>query len=158
MLSQASMMPARRDHRSSLQLSLFCRAFAKELQGATEAHLFDLYSELVAPIRARLRGRHLVFVPHDVLHCLPFHALWDGERFLIEDFTVSYAPSASVYRLCCIKPPVTHQTSLVMGVPARVTRHVDDGLRARIRGTWEHYVAEAARHRSGAFPIERATL
>ena len=48
--------------------------------------------------------------------------------------------------------------SLVMGVPARVTRHVDDGLRARIRGTWEHYVAEAARHRSGAFPIERATL
>src|SRR5436190_23430883 len=31
MLSQASMMPARRDHRSSLQLSLFCRPFAKEL-------------------------------------------------------------------------------------------------------------------------------
>ena len=48
--------------------------------------------------------------------------------------------------------------SLVMGVPARVVRHVDDGLRARIRGTWEHYVAEAERHRRGAFPIQRATL
>jgi carbonic anhydrase/acetyltransferase-like protein (isoleucine patch superfamily) len=48
--------------------------------------------------------------------------------------------------------------SLVMGVPARVVRHVDDGLRARIKGTWEHYVEQAARHRSGAFPIERATL
>jgi len=48
--------------------------------------------------------------------------------------------------------------SLVMGVPARVVRHVDDGLRARIRGTWEHYVAEAERHRRGTFPIERATL
>ncbi|HXO84661.1 MAG TPA: gamma carbonic anhydrase family protein, partial [Gemmatimonadales bacterium] len=39
--------------------------------------------------------------------------------------------------------------SLVMGVPARVVRHVDDGLRARIKGTWEHYVAEAERHRTG---------
>ncbi|MFN2570298.1 MAG: gamma carbonic anhydrase family protein [Gemmatimonadales bacterium] len=48
--------------------------------------------------------------------------------------------------------------SLVMGVPARVVRHVDDGLRARIRGTWEHYVDQAARHRSGAFPIARASL
>ncbi len=48
--------------------------------------------------------------------------------------------------------------SLVMGVPARVVRHVDAGLRARIRGTWEHYVEQAARHRSGAFPVERTTL
>jgi len=48
--------------------------------------------------------------------------------------------------------------SLVMGMPARVTRKVDDTLRARIRGTWEHYVAEAERHRRGAFPVERASL
>jgi carbonic anhydrase/acetyltransferase-like protein (isoleucine patch superfamily) len=48
--------------------------------------------------------------------------------------------------------------SLVMGVPARVVRHVDEGLRARIRGTWEHYVAQAARHRGGAFPVARTTL
>src|SRR5207237_9375981 len=48
--------------------------------------------------------------------------------------------------------------SMVMGVPARVARHVDAGLRARIRGTWEHYVAEAERHRRGAFPLERPTL
>jgi hypothetical protein len=45
-----------------------------------------------------------------------------------------------------------------MGVPARVMRAVDDGLRARIRGTWEHYVTEAARHRAGVFPLARTTL
>ena len=48
--------------------------------------------------------------------------------------------------------------SLVMGVPARVARAVDESLRERIRGTWEHYVAEAQRHRAGAFPGARATL
>jgi hypothetical protein len=35
---------------------------------------------------------------------------------------------------------------------------VDDALRARIRGTWEHYVAEAQRHRTGQFPIARTSL
>ena len=48
--------------------------------------------------------------------------------------------------------------SLVMGVPARVTRSVDDALRERIRDTWQHYVAEAERHRRGAFPLERPSL
>lgn len=48
--------------------------------------------------------------------------------------------------------------SLVMGVPARIARPVDDALRARIRGTWEHYVEQAARHRRGVFPLERPSL
>ena len=48
--------------------------------------------------------------------------------------------------------------SLVMGVPARVVRAVDDTLRERIRHTWEHYVAEAERHRAGRFPMARTDL
>ncbi len=48
--------------------------------------------------------------------------------------------------------------SVVLGVPARVVRRVDDALRARIRGTWEHYVAEAERHRRGTFPPVQPSL
>jgi carbonic anhydrase/acetyltransferase-like protein (isoleucine patch superfamily) len=48
--------------------------------------------------------------------------------------------------------------SLVVGVPARVTRPVDAVLRERIRSTWQHYVAEAERHRTGAFPVAGASL
>ncbi len=48
--------------------------------------------------------------------------------------------------------------SLAVGVPARVARVVDPALAARIRTTWEHYVAEAARHRSGRFPLAKPTL
>ena len=48
--------------------------------------------------------------------------------------------------------------SLIVGVPARVARQVDEALRERIRLTWEHYVAEAERHRAGRFPIARASL
>ena len=47
---------------------------------------------------------------------------------------------------------VVPEGSLVMGVPARVRRPVDDTLRARIQGTWQHYVEEAERHRAGRYP------
>ena len=72
---------------------------------------------LIAPIRDRLQAAHLVVIPHDVLHALPFHALFDGARYLIDDFTISYAPSASVHRLCWAKPAAPQGGSLVMGVP-----------------------------------------
>jgi carbonic anhydrase/acetyltransferase-like protein (isoleucine patch superfamily) len=39
--------------------------------------------------------------------------------------------------------------SVVLGVPARVVRGVDDKLRERIRQTWEHYVEQARRHAAG---------
>jgi len=41
--------------------------------------------------------------------------------------------------------------SLVMGVPARIRRPVDDVLRGRIRLTVEHYVALARLHREHRF-------
>lgn len=62
--------------------------------------------------------------------------------------TGSVVAAGAVLREGMVVPP----GSLVMGVPGRVVRPVDDTLRARIRETWEHYVAEAARHRAGNFP------
>jgi carbonic anhydrase/acetyltransferase-like protein (isoleucine patch superfamily) len=43
--------------------------------------------------------------------------------------------------------------SLVMGVPGRIVRKVDEALRARIASTWRHYVEQARVHRSGRFPL-----
>lgn len=43
--------------------------------------------------------------------------------------------------------------SLVMGVPARVVRPVDEALSARIRATWMHYLEHSRRHRAGEFPV-----
>lgn len=39
--------------------------------------------------------------------------------------------------------------SLVVGVPGEVIREVDQGLRERIRGTWEHYRELKEGHRDG---------
>ena len=42
--------------------------------------------------------------------------------------------------------------SVVLGVPAKIVRPVDEELRQRARETWEHYVIQAQRHRGGTYP------
>jgi carbonic anhydrase/acetyltransferase-like protein (isoleucine patch superfamily) len=43
--------------------------------------------------------------------------------------------------------------SLVMGLPAKVVRPVDEELTRRIEQTWRHYVEQAKRHRAGRYPV-----
>ena len=78
----------------------YVRRMEKWLLQATQAHLEELYALLIAPIRHFLVAEHLVVVPHTFLHYLPFHALSDGKRYLIDDFSMSYAPSGSIFALC----------------------------------------------------------
>jgi CHAT domain-containing protein len=84
---------------------------------ATQTHLEELYDELLRPLRKRLRASHLIIVPHDVLHYVPFHALYDGQRHLIDSFTVSYAPSASILTLCQRRAPKPDGRALILGIP-----------------------------------------
>jgi CHAT domain-containing protein len=56
-----------------------------------------LDAALLAPIRARLRGRgRVVFVPHGVLHYLPFHLLHDGEGYLVDRYETLVLPAAGL--------------------------------------------------------------
>jgi carbonic anhydrase/acetyltransferase-like protein (isoleucine patch superfamily) len=45
--------------------------------------------------------------------------------------------------------------SLVMGVPGRIVRPVDEALKLRIADTWAHYVELARQHGAGRYPLER---
>jgi len=97
--------------------SNYVRTFEQVLMGATHAHLYQLYHELVEPICATIEARHIVFVPHDLLHYLPFHALFDGIGYLMDRYTISYAPSATVFAHCQNKAPSLGESSLVLGIP-----------------------------------------
>jgi CHAT domain-containing protein len=79
--------------------------------------LESLYAELIAPLRPHLQAKHLIFVPHGALHFLPFHALKNGDAYLCDTHTISYAPSATVFALCQEKPPSDKSASLIMGIP-----------------------------------------
>ena len=87
------------------------------LLAATNAHLHELYRELIAPIRDRMHGRHVIFVPHDAPAPGAASRALRRRAHLIDSFSVSYAPSATLYALCHGKPPSAGGGSLVLGVP-----------------------------------------
>ncbi len=116
---------------SKLRLgTAYIRTFGAAVGAAMHAHLRTLDELLVAPVRARLTGSHVVVVPHGFLHYLPFHALHDGTAYLADAFAVSYAPSASVYALCVTKPARFRSESLVLGLPDAATPHILGEARA----------------------------
>src|SRR5438445_1762319 len=97
--------------------SEYIRRFEEPLLRAAQSHLESLYDELIAPLRPFLQGKHLIFVPHGPLHFLPFHALRNGEGNLCDAFTISYAPSATVFSWCQEKPTSKNTSSLVFEIP-----------------------------------------
>jgi len=102
----------------------YTQRFEQPLLQATQSHLEALYAELIAPLRSHLQAKHLIFVPHGPLHFLPFHALKNGEAYLCDTHTISYAPSATVFALCQEKPPSDMTASLVMGIPDERAPHI----------------------------------
>jgi CHAT domain-containing protein len=77
--------------------------------------LSQLYDFLVAPLLDHLQGcTELIIVPHGILYYLPFHALYNGREYLLEQFTVSYAPSATVFAFCEDRALPSAQGSLLI--------------------------------------------
>jgi CHAT domain-containing protein len=104
--------------------------FQKSLLQSTQAHLKNLYQELIVPMRELLRCEHVVFVPHGLLHYVPFHALHDGESYLIDRFSISYAPSASIYALCQQKQGDAFGEPLLLGIPDAQAPSIADEVEA----------------------------
>lgn len=95
--------------------------------------LAELHRLLVAPL-AELLPRDecepLVFIPHGALFMLPFPALHDGERYLVERHTISVAPSLrlveTAHQLAASR--ATHPPGLlVVGDPAMPSLRAADG-------------------------------
>ena len=110
-------------HKLQFQLSKFrlgadyLHTFRDQLLRTTQAHLKELYDELLAPIADDLSCDHLVVVPHAGLHYVPFHALWDGQQYVLDKFSVSYAPSANLYALAQQRKVNPEGPALILGIP-----------------------------------------
>ena len=83
---------------------------------STRRRLQELHRILLAPFMKEIRTPHIIIVPHGMLHSLPFHAFHDGEKYLIDEYEISYAPSASVLKYCLDKSDVADNSPLLIGV------------------------------------------
>jgi tetratricopeptide (TPR) repeat protein len=71
----------------------------KRFAAAAEGHpksLQTLYDRLIRPIKTDLKTTNLAIIPNGFLNYVPFAALSDGQRYLVEDFTIYQLPNASI--------------------------------------------------------------
>ncbi len=101
-------------------------AFTLRHQGTLERSaqrvLQELHDALLAPIISLLAPssaaapRTLTVIPHGLLHQIPFHALHDGQAYVLDSWVVHYAPSVQAWSLCQQKAASAGQNALIMGV------------------------------------------
>ncbi len=105
--------------------------------------LQELYRLLIQPVAPHLAGyTQLVVVPYGATHQIPFHALHDGQQFLIEQMEVTVCPSSTLLRLCTSWPRPPEQRALVMAYSdeGRLPFVLDEAkaVTALIPGTYYH--------------------
>jgi CHAT domain-containing protein len=94
---------------------------ARALLNTVNELLGRIGDKLLGPIWQKLSGvEALNIIPHGPLHALPFHALRQDDRFLIETHAVSYAPSAAVLNYCWKKPSMHGRERPFEGIPLLV--------------------------------------
>lgn len=121
---------------------------ARGLLEDVRRELGTLYRRLIEPLESDLDElERLVVVPYGVLHAVPYPALWDGRRYVIERWELSLAPSASLF--CMLTAPAGRAaggdgagTSLVVGVSDELAPGIE----------------EEARRVAGALPASRLLL
>jgi CHAT domain-containing protein len=84
-----------------------------------------LHDRLIRPLLADLKGRKIVIAPHGVLHYLPFTALWDGEGYLVDRFSLRLIPSASALVYLRTGQPKKLGKLLALGNPDLGSRALD---------------------------------
>lgn len=110
----------------------------------------EAYEMLLKPLRGWISHSRLIIVPHGVLHYIPFAALHDhgSDRYLIDDYTITYAPSASALRFLRAKESPVDGSALVLGDPVTSFPRLPGAAQeatavARILGTTPHLGADA---------------
>jgi CHAT domain-containing protein len=131
----------------------------RPLLSDAQAQLASLYDLLLRPlIRGVALDTMLVVSPDGPLHYVPFHALYDGERYVVERHPISTTPSATVMDLCA-RHTTAGEGMLVMGFAGSrlhaITAEIDSigdlfpgaCLVDEPQSTADRFLAEAPQHR-----------
>ncbi|MCX7792408.1 MAG: CHAT domain-containing protein [Chloroflexaceae bacterium] len=91
--------------------------YMHQLTSNTRHWLGKLYDVLMRPLEASIAGKRIIVVPHRSLYYVPFHALYDGQHYLIERQEVIIVPSISLLRAQLRDHAGPIRRALLLGVP-----------------------------------------
>lgn len=91
------------------------KVFEADLKKRADFYLQKLHEKIFAPLENFLINRDLIIVPSASLNYVPFQALFDGEKYLIETREIAYAPSATVWNFLQKKRERKMKNALLIG-------------------------------------------
>ncbi len=120
--------------------------FVGEMKTRADSYLKKLYEKLLAPLESFIEAKDLVIAPVDATHYVPFHALHDGEKYVIETREIVYAPSATVWQFLHKKPRKNAKKALLIGFADQHIPLVNEEIKAlrKIFKTAESFLGEQA--------------
>ena len=101
-------------------------AFAGQLKSRADSYLQELHRALLGRISMLLDDRDLIIVPAGALNYVPFNALFDGKKYVIEDREVTSSPSAAVWAKLNAKRARPAKNALLMAYADERIPLVDD--------------------------------
>ncbi|HEY6802521.1 MAG TPA: CHAT domain-containing protein [Pyrinomonadaceae bacterium] len=107
------------------------------LTARVQKQLQGLYNLLIRPLIEVIQDRDLIIVPAGHLNYLPFQALHDGEHYLVEQCSISLAPSATVLWKCLTRRRRRVNSALLVGVPDERTQKIAQEIEA-LRKVFPH--------------------
>src|SRR5258706_7587412 len=97
--------------------------------------LKKLYALLIAPAASLLPSSSgfLTIVPYDSLHKLPFHALYDGSHYLVEDYQINSLPASSLLVHLALRNSQQNDPAETAARPPLVFGYSDRGHLQRVQ-------------------------
>lgn len=103
---------------------------AQQLRTKINSCLQKLHEKLIRPMEREIKGKDVIFVPVGPLNYVPFHALFDGNKYLVESHEVRYAPSSSIWYLLSQKPERISKNALLIGFADDQIPMADEEIRS----------------------------
>ena len=110
---------------SGREIDIRSHEFIKQIKNP----LSYFHELLIAPIRELIAdAEHLIIVPHNFWHYMPFHALYDNDarQYIVDRYSVSYAPSATALGLCCRESERDYIAAVIFANPSGDLPYAED--------------------------------
>ena len=83
---------------SEKRLSQMVNSLLNEFENLKEGYAYTIFKLLIEPVKEFIaNANRICFIPHKFLYSLPFCALKDNNKYLIEDYQIFYFPSLILF-------------------------------------------------------------
>lgn len=112
----------------------YLKAHESRLLRSAKDCLHQLWLALFAPVVELARGKQLIFIPFGLLHNVPFQALFDGEKYLLENHEITQSPSARILKLCSERwrqnQPHSYEHAVIFGAADEIAPQITEEILA----------------------------